>query len=123
MKKGIGMSVFKLLCYSCGLTKGEAVEYLKVNENNALSWWLGRRPIPPGVLRDMRRLFDRIEKAAAKEAKRIEATEGDMTLKVPDDKEAQAEGWPFAGALEAVYRRALEMVPAAVVERVKVVKD
>ena len=125
MTKGIEMSAFKLLCYSCGLTKGDAVEFLKVNENNALSWWLGRRPCPPGVLEQLRKLFDLIDRAAVKLAQRIEAEaeKADIELEVvATDKEAEALGLPTVGAHEAMFRRVLEILPPAVALRVKVVK-
>lgn len=117
-------SAFKLLSHGCGMSLSEATAHLEVNPNNAQSWWLGRRSCPPGVLRDLGTLFAKIEKAALKELKRIDAAAGEVTLTVPDsDKAAQANGWPFASVQEAVYRRVLESLPLAQLERVKIVKE
>lgn len=125
MRKGIGMSTVKLLSGSCGLSMREAAAFLELNEHNFQSMWLGRRPCPPGVLRELRDLYGKIDRAAVKLAERIEAEAetADIELEVvPDDKAAQALGLPCIGAHEAMFRRVLEILPPQKAAKVKVIK-
>jgi hypothetical protein len=98
-------TAFALLCARCGLSRREAARVLGVREDTVYSWSTGRNPAPPGVVAELRALYRRIEAAAAEALAQIGAEQQpeELTLALAaDDAEAQALGWPSAGAHAAV---------------------
>lgn len=98
------MTPYDLLRRRCGLSQPEAADFHKVRLDTVKSWCAGRNRANDGVMAELRRLHEQIERvatealaviAAAPEAEEIEL--GYAT----DDHEARTLGWPCGGAQAA----------------------
>lgn len=98
-------SGFKLLRLRCGLSQTEAAIFLNVAESTIQSWDQSRRTAPPGVLTELRDLYDKIEAAAENALAVLADTAGDTEIEIgltADDHEARQLGLPCVGAHEAL---------------------
>lgn len=116
------ITTFALLLQRCGLSHRETAAFLGVRLDTVNSWSSGRNPTPPGAIEELRRLYRRIEHAAAQMITlRAQSGQlGGVELGLAgDDAEAQARGWPCVGAQRAMLGivAARLDVPARVVER------
>lgn len=112
------VSLYALLRGRCGLSLREAAAFHAVPIDTVTSWSSGRRRAPPGVIRELRDLYGRIEAAAHQAVDVIGGDISEVELGIAaDDREAQSLGWPCVGAHAAV----LGLVAARVANPVRIV--
>ena len=105
-------SPYTLLTQACGLSHGEAAQFLGVRLDTAKSWAHGKRNAPPRVFEELRALDAAIERAASLSLLQIsslcrrEYAPAVIVLRdVLTDAEAQAQGLPCVGAHRAMLSR------------------
>lgn len=105
-------SLYALLRERCGLSIREAAEFHSVPVNTVTKWSSGDRNPPPGVIAELRELYERIEAAADELIQAAEEAGPEVEIEIglaSDDYEAQSIGWPCVGAhaaaigLAAIY--------------------
>lgn len=97
-------TTFSLLCDRCGLSLGEAADFLRVRPDTIRSWSSGRRGAPDGAIMQLRALYAQIDRAAGEAAKLARKQASGATVELglaSDDREARSLGWPCVGAQAA----------------------
>lgn len=119
-------SLYGLLRERCGLSIAEASAFHGVPINTVTAWSAGRRTVPPGVIAELRDLYEHIDNAAENMADEIDGlTEKASLAGAPideieiglssDDHEAQSLGWPCVGAHGAAIGLAAMMTDMRII--------
>jgi hypothetical protein len=112
------MTPYKLLLDLAGLSQREAAAFHGVRIDTVKSWSVGRNNAPSGALDELAVLIDRQIQAADQAAETVADQAADRgapeTVEIglaADDHEAQALGWPCAGA----HHRVVALVAKALI--------
>jgi hypothetical protein len=90
-------ATFALLLDRCGLSIGEAAQFLDVRPDTIKSWSSGRRTPPPDAVAQLCGLYDRIERAAGA----LVAAGRDVPGPLSVPRDMIPEGLPSRGAADA----------------------
>jgi hypothetical protein len=110
---------------TCGLSQREAAEFHGVRIDTVKSWCGGRNRAPDGAIDELRKLFEKIDRAADNLIDTVDEISDKIGVAeeievgyASDDAEAQSLGWPCVGAqlasigLAAAYiEKRLRLVP------------
>jgi len=94
-------SVYNLLRETCGISQAEAVEFHQARLDTVKSWCSDRRPVPAGVIRELKELARDITSAGMAYAAHLKSlnTVQVIDLGVPHDEfDARHCGFPSLGA-------------------------
>jgi hypothetical protein len=94
-------SVYNLLRETCGISQAEAVEFHQARLDSVKSWCSDRRPVPAGVVRELKALTRKINAAGLAYAAQLMSLKTTQTVDVgvpSDDFDARHCGFPSLGA-------------------------
>jgi hypothetical protein len=107
-------SVYNLLRETCGISQAEAVEFHQARLDSVKSWCSDRRPVPAGVIRELKALARKINAAGLAYAAQLMALKTMQTVDVgvpSDDFDARHCGFPSLGASMRAISIAITELP------------
>jgi hypothetical protein len=114
-------SVYNLLRETCGISQAEAVEFHQARLDTVKSWCSDRRPVPAGVIRELKALARKINAAGLAYAGQLKSLNPVQAIElgVPHDEfDARHCGFPSLGAAMRAISIALLELPDDVEVRI-----
>ncbi len=114
-------SVYNLLRETCGISQAEAVEFHQARLDTVKSWCSDRRPVPAGVIRELKALARKINAAGLAYAVQLKSLNPVQMIElgVPHDEfDARHCGFPSLGAAMRAISIALLEFPDDVEVRI-----